>query len=144
MPEIHKSQQSGEMSKRLVEFILMQAQNTLLFLGKSGHGEGMPPKNLPLAQMFIDQLEMVQFKTEGNLDSEEERLLTATLTDLRLAYVEAAREPAQPAAPPSDAAPKSEQAPAKSAEAPAAASESGQPESAQPEDRKKFHKSYGA
>ena len=38
--------------------------------------------------MFIDQLEMLERKTKGNLDKREERLLRESLTTLRLTFVE--------------------------------------------------------
>jgi hypothetical protein len=39
--------------------------------------------------MFIDQLEMIAFKTQGNLDKDEDNLLQQSLMNLRLAFVEA-------------------------------------------------------
>ena len=46
---------------------------------------------------FIDQLEMLEAKTRGNLDKREEGLLKQSLTGLRLAFVEAVSKPAEPA-----------------------------------------------
>jgi hypothetical protein len=42
--------------------------------------------------MFIDQLEMLEVKTKGNLSKDEETLLKQSLSHLRLAYVEAVNE----------------------------------------------------
>src|SRR5438034_8442951 len=93
MAEVQKTTQSGEMSQRFIEFVVMHAQNAALFLGqipnpKTGEGE----VNLDLARMFIDQLAMIQEKTRGNLTSEETKVLSNALSNLQMAYVEVARE----------------------------------------------------
>lgn len=50
-------------------------------------------RNLEQAQMSIDILDMLEVKTKGNLDSDEERLLKSVLQELKLNYVdEVARE----------------------------------------------------
>ena len=48
-------------------------------------------KNLPLAKHFIDLLEVIQQKTEGNRTEDETRALDDTLYQLRMAYVQVAR-----------------------------------------------------
>jgi Domain of unknown function (DUF1844) len=145
MAEVQKTVQSGEMSQRFIEFVVMHAQNAALFLGqipnpKSGEAE----VNLDLARMFIDQLAMIQEKTRGNLTNEETTVLRNTLSNLQMAYVEAsgtgrprdaAETAAQPEAPPTPA----EQPPAGTPE-PSAPIASTAPET---ESRKKFTKSYG-
>src|SRR5213080_2712804 len=93
MAEVQTSVQSGELSQRFIEFVMMHAQNAALFLGqipnpKTGEGE----VNLELAKMFIDQLAMIQEKTRGNLTSEESTVLGNALSNLQMAYVEVARE----------------------------------------------------
>src|SRR5881396_3279915 len=92
MAEVQTSTQSGELSQRFIEFVLMHAQNAALFLGqipnpKTGEGE----VNLELAKMFIDQLAMIQEKTRGNLTNEESTVLRNTLSNLQMAFVEIAR-----------------------------------------------------
>src|SRR5256885_11243363 len=89
MAEVQTSTQSGELSQRFIEFVMMHAQNAALFLGqipnpKTGEGE----VNLDLAKMFIDQLVMIQEKTRGNLTSEETTVLRNTLSNLQMAFVE--------------------------------------------------------
>ena len=145
MPEVQRSQQGGEMSRRFAEFVIMQAQNAALFLGQVPHPQsGRPEVNLEVARMFIDQLEMIVDKTEGNLSSEEGQLLTGTLTELRMAFVRAnggaidslsSSEPAPQAiaTPPSDPSPST----GTGTEAEPSAGDDG-------ESRKKFTKSYGA
>jgi uncharacterized protein DUF1844 len=48
-------------------------------------------RDLPAAQHMIDILGMLQDKTRGNLDPDEEGLLRSILFDLRMKYVETAR-----------------------------------------------------
>ncbi len=48
--------------------------------------------NLPLAQQSIDILSMLQEKTKGNLDKEEEDLLENILYNLRMKYVEESKK----------------------------------------------------
>src|SRR6266705_951048 len=90
MAEVQTSVQSGELSQRFIEFVMMHAQNAALFLGlipnpKTGE------VNLELAKMFIDQLAMIQEKTRGNLTNEESTVLRNALSNLQMGYVEVAR-----------------------------------------------------
>jgi len=90
MPEVQKTVQTGEMTQRFIEFVMMHAQNAALFLGQIPNPKtGEPEINLDLARMFIDQLEMIQEKTRGNLTNEETTVLRNTLSNLQMAYVEA-------------------------------------------------------
>ena len=138
--ETQTSTQSGELSQRFIEFVMMHAQNAALFLGqipnpKTGQGE----VNLDLAKMFIDQLEMIQEKTRGNLTPDETTVLKNTLSNLQMLYVEVAQSPkGATSSPPTSPAPETEPAPAESAspQPPAAPDEA--------ESKKKFTKSYGS
>ena len=47
--------------------------------------------NLAMARQSIDILALIELKTRGNLDGEEERLIQQVLTDLRMRYVEKAK-----------------------------------------------------
>ena len=132
--------QSGELSQRFIEFVMMHAQNAALFLGqipnpKTGEGE----VNLELAKMFIDQLSMIQEKTRGNLSNEEAAVLKNTLSNLQMVYVEVAQQApkgaAQPQPPPAEPKPEtSTKTPEQPPIAPSIESES----------KKKFTKSYGS
>jgi hypothetical protein len=54
---------------------------------------GKPEQNLPLARHFIDLLGVLQEKTRRNLTGHEADLLTNSLHELRLAYVELSKPP---------------------------------------------------
>jgi len=147
MAEVQTNTQSGEMSQRFIEFVMMQAQNAALFLGQIPNPQtGQGEVNLELAKMFIDQLAMIQEKTRGNLTNEESAVLRNTLSNLQMAFVEVSQETrgAKPAAAPSQPAPQTEAQAAESS--PSSAEESATPEAppAESESRKKFTKSYGA
>src|SRR6266436_8975828 len=93
MAEVQTNTQSGEMTQRFIEFVMMQAQNAALFLGQIPNPQtGKPETNLEVARMFIDQLAMIQEKTRGNLSSEETTVLRNALSNLQMAFVEVARE----------------------------------------------------
>src|ERR1043166_7079175 len=94
MAEVQKTTQSGEMSQRFIEFVMMHAQNAALFLGqipnpKTGQGE----VNLELAKMFIDQLAMIQEKTRGNLTNDEATVLKNTLSNSQMNNGEERKRP---------------------------------------------------
>src|SRR6476619_6535864 len=93
MAEVQTNTQTmGEIAQRFIEFIMMQAQQVALFLGQIPNPQtGQGEVNLPLAKMFIDQLEMIQEKTRGNLSKEEEAVLRNALSNLQMAYVEVSR-----------------------------------------------------
>jgi hypothetical protein len=101
--------------------------------------------------MFIDQLEMIQEKTRGNLTNEEAMVLRNALSNLQMAYVEAAGEPgrARPPGAPGTAAqseaPESRfsQPPEQPASAGPEQSSSVASSESETESRKKFTKSYG-
>ncbi len=55
---------------------------------------GRPQPRLKLAKHFIDLLGVLEDKTRGRLSAEEEQILTASLHELRMAYVEQTRRSA--------------------------------------------------
>jgi hypothetical protein len=144
MAEVQKTTQSGELSQRFIEFVVMHAQNAALFLGQIPNPKtGEPEVNLDLARMFIDQLAMIQEKTRGNLTNEEATVLRNTLSNLQMAYVEAAGEKPEGAAQPEPAAaasPKPAEQPSETKPEPSAPISSTESET---ESKKKFTKSYG-
>ena len=144
MPEVQKTVQTGEMTQRFIEFVMMHAQNAALFLGQIPNPKtGEAEINLDLARLFIDQLEMIQEKTRGNLTNEEAMVLRNAVSNLQMAYVEASGA----AGPHRSAQSEAPQPPPPSPEqtgsdvpeqSPSVAS--SEPEA---ESRKKFTKSYG-
>jgi hypothetical protein len=146
MAEVQTNTQSGEMSQRFIEFVMMQAQNAALFLGQIPNPQtGKGEVNLELAKMFIDQLAMIQEKTRGNLTNEETAVLRNTLSNLQMAFVEVSRQAREGTTEP-DAAPESPEAEADEPAAPPSAEKAEPPATPQveSESRKKFTKSYGA
>ena len=72
-----------EADPRFNEFIILQAQNAGLFLGQIPNPHsGAKQINLRAAQSVIDSLEMLAFKTRGNLTPSEQKLLTTALDNL--------------------------------------------------------------
>jgi hypothetical protein len=146
MAEVQKTVQTGEMTQRFIEFVMMHAQNAALFLGQIPNPKtGEAEINLDLARMFIDQLEMIQEKTRGNLTNEEAMVLRNALSNLQMAFVEVsggARTATDTAAQPEPPQPaphnrRNNRLKRSRAKPPLASSE---PET---ESRKKFTKSYG-
>lgn len=73
-------------------FCLSLASSALIHLGLAPYPEGEPAeKNIPLAKQTIDILAMLEEKTRGNLSTEEARLLSTLLYDLRLRFVESTK-----------------------------------------------------
>jgi len=143
MPEVQKTTALGEMTQRFIEFVMMQAQQAAMFLGRIPNPQtGKPEVNLEIARMFIDQLEMIHEKTRGNLTSEESEILTRVLSDLQLTFVQASGTTA-PAAPPAPAAAASPEAPSSPVEPVATAPERPSEPAPDSESKKKFTKSYG-
>lgn len=125
----------GERTTMLfMQMVFQLSSLATLLLGKAPHPEtGETQRDLEAAQVVIDQLEMLETKTRGNLNREEEQLLKQTLMGLRMAYVEAVKAPAT--------IPEKKPAPAEP-EKPAAteppAGEAGQEQ----ESKKRFTKKY--
>ncbi|MBV9007609.1 MAG: DUF1844 domain-containing protein [Verrucomicrobia bacterium] len=144
MAEVQTSTNSGAIAQRFVEFVMMHAQNAALFLGQIPNPHsGEAEVNLDLAKMFIDQLEMIQEKTRGNLSNEEAAVLRNALSNLQLAYVEVARSQGTTAPAPHSASPpppSSKPSQAAQSTAPLPSPTAG----GESESRKKFTKSYGA
>jgi hypothetical protein len=118
--------------------LIFQLSNTaMVLMGKVADPEaGKTVEDLDAAQLFIDQIEMLEAKTKGNLSNEEISLLKQTLMTLRMAFVEAveAVDKKRQKAPTPEAAP-AQPAQAQPSQAPAAAP-------AEEEHPKKFSKKY--
>jgi hypothetical protein len=99
---------SREDTVRFLDTVGLFGTQAMITLGKLANPmTGKAEKNLSAARLFIDTLEMLERKTRGNLTADETKVLHATLTDLRLMYVEESKAPAAPApAPPPAASPE--------------------------------------
>lgn len=117
-------------SALFAQLVMQQANMATMLLGKMAHPEtGQLMKDIEAARLFIDQLEMLEVKTKGNLTKEESNLLKQSLMGLRLAFVEAVESPK----------------PQTGAEAKEAPLQTPKPEgqsAEQEEHRKKFSKKY--
>jgi len=145
MAEVQTTTQSGELTQRFIEFVMMQAQNAALFLGQIPNPQtGKAEVNLEVARMFIDQLAMIQEKTRGNLTTEESTVLRNALSSLQMAFVEASQS--SPSSETGSRPPEatSEAASAATDKQPAASDDAPSTPAPEPESKKKFSKSYGA
>lgn len=146
-----ESSAQDQMNKILfTNLIMMLSSSAMQQLGKMVNPmTNKTEVNLEGAQLTIDMLSMIKEKTAGNLDEEENRLLTDTLSSLQLNYVETSKSaPADKQEPPASepssdqAAPAEEKAAADKEEGPSAQEPSSSPDA----DKKdpKYHKSYGS
>ena len=79
-------------------FVMSIIGSALVHLGDAPHpehGNKPAPPNLILAQQDIDLLGLLQDKTKGNLDGEEERVLNQGLCDLRMRFSEVSKDAPQ-------------------------------------------------
>jgi Domain of unknown function (DUF1844) len=133
---------SEEMRSALFAHMVMQQSSmAMMLLGQTPHPEtGKVVRDLEAAKLFIDMLEMLESKTQGNLTHDEAALLKQSLMSLRMAFVEAVDTPSPQTASPLDhdarsvgSVPASEPAKPEAATAVASAEE---------EHPKKFTKKY--
>lgn len=124
-----------EMMSALFAHLIIQNTNmALMFLGKVPHPQsGETVQDLETAKMFIDQLEMLEAKTKGNLTPDEGKLLKQSLTHLHMTFVEAVEKPSPAKAPNPSEVP----APLETPATPPAPVEAGEGES-----RKRFSKKF--
>ena len=79
--EIHKAY--------FVQLVLMLSGSALQQMGKLVDPQSKKAQvNLEAAQATIDLLDMLEAKTKGNLDKEEERMIRDTLMSLKMNFVE--------------------------------------------------------
>jgi hypothetical protein len=131
------------MSALLANMVVQQTNMALMFLGKTPHPEtGETMRDLDMAQLFIDQLEMLEAKTKGNLDAREQGILKQSLMTVRMAFVEAANEPPPASAAGQNPGPTPEAAPAAPTPESTAAPGTEAGAAAEAEARKKFSKKY--
>ncbi len=139
------------MSAMFASMVIQNANMALIFLGQAPNPQtGETVQELDNAKYFIDQLEMIEARTKGNLNKQEESILKQSLTSLRLAYVDAVEHPKPPSVSGQKAAP-AESSPASPATdeqempivEPTLPGETGAPQpAAEEESKKKFTKKY--
>ncbi len=74
--------------------LVLSFNTTALFhMGELAHPEsGQKVVDLELAKNAIDTLTILQEKTKGNLENDENELLTRVLYELKMRFVQASRE----------------------------------------------------
>ncbi len=126
------------MSALFANMVMQQSQMALMFLGKMPNPQtGETVRDTEMAQLFIDNLEMLETKTKGNLDHREQKLLKDSLTAVRMAFVEAVQQ--KPAEKPKPEPANDEKGASAESKAEAAPSPD---QAAEAESRKKFTKKY--
>lgn len=136
-PRPNQAEAEDRLAALFAQLILQQTNMAMMLLGKMAHPEsGQIYKDIEAARLFIDQLEMLESKTKGNLSKQESALLQQSLMNLRLAYVEAVAAP-QPEGHPPPREPHGAPGPFTGT----AANEPA-PTGAEDEHRKKFSKKY--
>ena len=63
-----------------------------------GEEKDRPEADLRAARHAIDMLAMIQLKTRGNLDMNEQRMIDNSLTELRFRYIQAVESAGKPPA----------------------------------------------
>lgn len=120
------------MSALFAQLVIQQSNMAMLLMGKTPHPQtGETVRDIEAARLFIDQLEMLEAKTKGNLSKNEEQLLKQSLMSLRMAFVDAVESPAADEKKPEAVPPAGE---SKTIEA--------KTEPAEDESKKKFTKKY--
>ncbi len=136
----------NDMNKALfLNLVMMLGATAMQQLGKTVNPlTNKTEVDLRGAQATIDLLAMIKNKTEGNLDTDETRLLSDTLASLQMNFVETS-----PSAPAQDAAEAPEPPKAEAEEggeeaspAPEGAAEVEAPTEGGKHKEPKFHKSY--
>jgi hypothetical protein len=90
--EMRPRRATGPERVDFASLVLSIATNAMISI-QGSPDERIPGKpNLPAAAQHIDILVMLEEKTRGNLEPEEEELLHSVLYDLRMHYVAAAQE----------------------------------------------------
>lgn len=132
------------MAALFANMVIQQTNMAMMLLGKVAHPEtGKIVQDFDAAKMFIDQLEMLEAKTKGNLSKQEEGLLKQALAALHMAFVEAvegtAEQPRQEKPSERATTPKPDTAPEASSSKPI---ETPADAAAADDSRKRFSKKY--
>jgi hypothetical protein len=83
----------GQRKASFQEFVMLLSSQALIHLGSVPEPvSGKKKINLPAAKQTIDILDMLEGKTQGNLNPEESQALSNVLYNLRMRYVEAVEQ----------------------------------------------------
>ena len=79
-----------EIPEASMQFLIsMLSSQVMMAMGFLPTPDGQqPPVDLPLAKHFIDLLAVLDEKTKGNLNEEEQSMMTESLHQFRMAYVQ--------------------------------------------------------
>ena len=79
----------GREAALFLQLVLGLQQAAMVALGKLMNPmSGKLERNLEAARNTIDTLSAIEARTRGNLESDEQRVLTQVLTDLRMNYLD--------------------------------------------------------
>jgi uncharacterized protein DUF1844 len=79
----------GREAALFLQLMLGLQQATMVALGKLMNPvSGKIERNLEAARNTIDTLAAIEARTRGNLESDEQRVLTQVLTDLRMNFLD--------------------------------------------------------
>ena len=98
------AEESGKLEVSFHDFVYMISSSALVGLGVVPNPvSNKYETNLAAVSHTIALLEMIQKKTEGNLNKDEADLLESALHELRIGYVTKAKEgPTEPPEPPEE------------------------------------------
>ncbi|NTV29426.1 MAG: DUF1844 domain-containing protein [Candidatus Omnitrophica bacterium] len=78
-----------ELQVNFLNYVMSMGYQAMIFLGAVPNPvTGQSERNLRQAKFLIDTLALLKEKTRGNLTPEEENLLTVSLSDLQMQFVD--------------------------------------------------------
>jgi hypothetical protein len=87
-PETATNQEANYPPVNFTNFVFSLSTSALFHFGDLADSEdGKTQKNLPAAKQTIDILDMLNEKTKGNLDENENKLIQGVLYELKMRYV---------------------------------------------------------
>jgi len=82
--------ESEKLTAHFAQLIMQSTSMALMLMGRAPNPmTGKIETDLDGARLFIEQLEMLEVKTRGNLSAEEQHLLQQNLMHARMSFVEA-------------------------------------------------------
>lgn len=88
MTEEKESKRESFPAPTFSQYIYALGMQVMIFTGKHVNPQtNKYEKNIDIAKYHIDLLEMLQEKTKGNLDEDENKLITELINNSRMAYL---------------------------------------------------------